>query len=60
MKLKDIEDVIDMAALHGEDSAPDMEVGDLQEALRLCWRYLSAGNKKLVLEQIQEAIDEDL
>ena len=60
MTLYDIEGIIDAATRHGVESEPDMEVGDLQEALRLCWRYLSQGNKKLVLEQIQEAIDEDL
>jgi hypothetical protein len=37
----DIEIVIVAAQRHGEDSEPDHEVGDLQEALRLAWNFMS-------------------
>lgn len=33
-------DIIQAAQTHGEESAPDMEVGDLQEALSICWSLL--------------------
>lgn len=43
MPKPDIEDVIRAAAAHGEDSEADMEVGDLQEALRAAWRCMDSG-----------------
>ncbi len=37
-----IELVIEAAEHHGRDSEPDMEIGDLQEALRLAWGLMDA------------------
>lgn len=35
-----IEDIIDAAAKHGRESAPDHEVGDLQDLLRAAWKIM--------------------
>lgn len=40
IKLADIEDVIAAAKRHGENSETDHEVGDLQDALRLAWKFM--------------------
>lgn len=40
-----VELVIDAARQHGEDSEPDHEVGDLQDALRSMWGILTPGQK---------------
>lgn len=37
----DIEQVLDAAQRHGEQSEPDHEVGDLQEIVRALWAMLS-------------------
>lgn len=36
-----LEDLIDAAKQHGEDSEPDHEVGDLQDLLRAMWELLT-------------------
>lgn len=39
--MKRIEQIIDAARAHGEDSDADHEVGDLQEVLRACWSAMT-------------------
>lgn len=51
-----IEQIIDHAKQHGEESEPDMEVGDLQEALRACWELLSPDQHTAVYAAIEEAL----
>jgi hypothetical protein len=36
-----LEDILQAAQAHGEESEPDHEVGDLQDTLRLAWAKLS-------------------
>jgi hypothetical protein len=47
--MKDIEAVIEAAKQHGEAGDPDMEVGDLQVALRQLWKLLSGTAKEVFL-----------
>jgi hypothetical protein len=39
--MHDVETVIQAARAHGEDSDPDHEVGDLQDALRVAWDVMT-------------------
>jgi len=45
-----VELVIEAARLHGENSDPDHEVGDLQDALRLMWDMLPSTKKIAFME----------
>lgn len=47
--MADIEDVLDAAQRHGEESEPDMEVGDLQEVLRHAWTLLPGEQQRSLL-----------
>lgn len=58
--LRGYDRIIAAAQRHGTDSEPDHEVGDLQDALRLCWSRLSTTQQKSVLaEYLQEHPDEN-
>jgi len=52
-----VETLITKAQEHGEDSEPDMEVGDLQDILRRCWEIMSVGQRikiyKIFKEELQ-------
>lgn len=58
MANRDIEEIILLAKDHGEESEPDMEIGDLQAALRLVWKILTAYQQEVVLKQIKEEVFE--
>lgn len=45
-----IEALIDAAAIHGQDSEPDHEAGDLQELLRSAWNLMSPAQRQQLLE----------
>jgi hypothetical protein len=51
MTTPDIEVVLEAAKLHGEDSDPDHEVGDLQDFARLCWKRLTPDQKREAFEE---------
>jgi predicted RNA-binding Zn-ribbon protein involved in translation (DUF1610 family) len=40
-----VETLITKAQEHGEDTKPDMEVGDLQDILRRCWEIMSVDQR---------------
>ncbi len=46
---KNVETLIEGARLHGENSDPDHEVGDLQDLLRECWKLMAPSQRYLVL-----------
>ena len=55
-----IERILSAAEVHGRDSEADHEVGDLQDALRLCWARLKQHDQAAVLkEYFQEHPTED-
>jgi hypothetical protein len=41
--------LLDAARLHGEDSEPDHEVGDLQTFFLACWSVMSPDQRALAL-----------
>jgi hypothetical protein len=41
--------LMEAARLHGENSEPDHEVGDLQDLFFACWRVMSPVQRALVL-----------
>lgn len=46
----DVEKIIDAATAHGEESVPEHEVGDLQQALREAWKHLTPEGRRAVME----------
>jgi hypothetical protein len=50
-KSLDIEDYLTAARIHGEDSEPDHEVGDLQDLLRTMWSMLTPEQRHTFAEQ---------
>ena len=40
------DEVLESARRHGEDSEPDHEVGDLQDALRIAWKALTLAQRR--------------
>lgn len=64
---KIIERLLELAALHGLDSEPDHEVGDLQDLLRAVWKLLPLPRmatlmKSEEMRQLRESwgVDEEL
>lgn len=57
-----IELYIEAAEQHGQDSAPDHEVGDLQDLARKMWEIMSPGQRLKLMadEDIREAIENNL
>lgn len=49
-----VEDIIQAAQQHGEESEPDHEVGDLQDALRLAWIKLSPEAQRAVHKELAD------
>ena len=51
--------LLDCARLHGENSEPDHEVGDLQDLLVACWLVMSPEHAPLALRdrQVQNVLD---
>ena len=49
--------ILSTAQTHGEDSEPDHEVGDLQEALREAFVYLTEAEKRQVITNLREEHD---
>lgn len=43
-----LQDILQAAEQHGNDSDPDHEVGDLQDALRLAWAALTTAQREHV------------
>ena len=41
--------ILSAAARHGRESEPDHEVGDLQDALRACWKQPFPDQKERVI-----------
>jgi len=53
---RDIEAIIQRAKKHGEESDPDMEVGDLQQVLRFVWGTLTSYQRRVLLKQITDEV----
>lgn len=51
-----VEKVIELAAQHGEESEPQMEVGDLQEALRIAWKVMSRQQRGQAFNEIRAMV----
>jgi len=51
-----IEKIIEIAHVHGVDSVPDMEVGDLQAALRICWQELTDYQQQVLYHRMLSEI----
>lgn len=47
------EKITEAAKQHGEDSEPDMEVGDLQEALYAAWKELDPAARQRVFDSLE-------
>ena len=45
-----LEDLVDLARQHGEDSEPDHEVGDLQDLLRAAWALMNDSQRLELLK----------
>lgn len=43
-----IEVILEAARLHGQESEPDMEVGDLQELARALWKILTPKQRQQI------------
>lgn len=56
MAERDIEAIIQRAKKHGEESDPDMEVGDLQQVLRFVWGTLTSYQRRVLLKQITDEV----
>lgn len=52
------ETVILAAEEHGKQSEPDHEVGDLQEALRVCWRLMTTRQREEAADVLHEQVEE--
>jgi hypothetical protein len=52
--------IIDAAEQHGQDSEPDHEVGDLQDALRACFKEMTHAQAVRVYESQKENIVREL
>jgi hypothetical protein len=52
-----VEKIIEAAKTHGEESEPDMEVGDLQGALRAAWTVMSPEQRKAAFEAVREDVE---
>jgi hypothetical protein len=48
------ERIVRAARIHGQESDPEHEVGDLQDALRLAFKYLPEDQQEQVLEELAE------
>jgi len=59
MNIRTIEDVLSAATLHGEQSEPDMEVGDLQQVAYVLWKFVPVSRREEALLQISEQCDFD-
>ncbi len=49
--------LLDQAEEHGKEGDPEHEVGDLQDMLTACWKFLAMAEKHSVVLQFTE--DED-
>lgn len=49
-----LEDILQAAKQHGEESEPDHEVGDLQDALRLAWAKLPIEAQREVHKELAD------
>ena len=49
--------ILDSAEMHGHDSSPGHEVGDLQDALELAWSHLSAAQRTETAKRFFEMND---
>lgn len=49
-----VETVILAAEEHGKQSEPDHEIGDLQEALRVCWRLMTTRQREEAADLLHE------
>jgi hypothetical protein len=54
----DIEQLIDAARAHGEDSEADHEVGDLQEVLRACWSQMTHAARACVASKFSGLVND--
>ena len=52
------ERIIESATYHGEQSDPDHEIGDLQQAVRALWLLLTPKQKALFNQQYWEQYKE--
>lgn len=53
-----IEDLIAAAGAHGQLSEPDHEVGDLQDALRMCWSIMTPEQRTRVTQLANSTMNE--
>ena len=56
---KRLAQLLDYARMHGADSEPDHEVGDLLDIVRQCWKRLSAGDRESICTFFRVAWDLD-
>jgi hypothetical protein len=47
-----VEKLIERAEKHGQESEPCMQVGDLEEALRIVWKVLTPSQRRRAFEEI--------
>ena len=48
------EQFIEQARKHGEESEPDMEVGDLQHMLLICLNLMTPNQKEMAVIKVKE------
>lgn len=53
-----LDELLDAATAHGEASAPDHEVGDLQDILRTCWALLTPEQRTTVYNEHADLVEE--
>ena len=58
-KMLDLSFYMDAARVHGEDSEPDHEVGDLQTYMQVMWELLTPEQRKAFAlnEQVHDTLD---
>jgi hypothetical protein len=60
-EVRGIEDVLDLAEAHGQDSDPDHEVGDLQDVCRRLWQYIPPETReRVVLPELRRYVRETM
>lgn len=53
---KYLKKILDAAEKHGEESMSDMEVGDLQEALRIAFEEMTEKQQKITAQRFSEEV----
>ena len=56
--MKTLQDILDAAERHGQESEPGHEVGDLQDMLRYTWSILTEGQKDHVMAEAVDMLED--